>query len=188
MDAVSHRMGAEMAEKSRAVRELVDQEGARLWKFIRGRVGADADADDVMQDVLAQLAAVSGPIESATSWLYSVARNRLIDRYRRRKLAIAEPRADEDGLELGLDAWLEDGHGTPEDDYLRSLLWSELDLALAELPPAQRDVFVWHELEGMSFKDMAEATGDKVPTLISRKRYAVLFLRERLAELYEMLV
>lgn len=166
---------------------LVKSESARLWRYIRGRVASNADADDVMQDVLAQLAALSGPVDVAAGWLYTVARNRLIDRYRKRQITTAEPRVDDDGLELGLDAWLADGRGDPEDDYLRSLLWGELDAALAELPPAQARVFVAHELEGLSFKTLSELTGDKVPTLITRKRAAVLFLRERLAELYAIL-
>lgn len=178
------------ARRTESVEKLVASESARLWRFIRGRVASNADADDVMQDVLAQLVSVAGPVEVAASWLYTVARNRLIDRYRKKRVAIVEPRDPaerDDDLELGLDAMLADSHGSPEDDYLRQVIWQEVELALGELPEAQRQVFVWHELEGMSFKDMSEATGEKVATLISRKRYAVLFLRERLAELYATL-
>jgi len=177
-----------MAEvRTESMRRLVKGESARLWKYIRGRVASNEDADDVLQDVLAQLAGMTGPVEVATAWLYTVAKHRIIDAYRKKRIATEEVREDDDGLELGVEGWLADGHGSPEDDYLRGLLWSELEAALGELPLEQRNVFVWHELEGMSFKDMAAATGEKVPTLISRKRYAVLFLRERLAELYDVL-
>jgi RNA polymerase sigma factor (sigma-70 family) len=171
-----------MAERSTSLAQLVKDESARLWRFIRGRVASNADADDVLQDVMAQLAGVSGPLEPAAGWLYTVAKNRIIDRRRRKTLPI-----DDGDLELGIEGWLADDRGTPEDDYLRSLLWDELARGLAALPKEQRQVFVWHELDGLSFKEMSERTGDKVATLISRKRYAVLALRERLAELYEIL-
>jgi len=173
--------------RTESMRRLVQGESGRLWKYIRGRVASNEDADDVMQDVLAQLAGMAGPVEVAAAWLYTVAKNRIIDRYRKKRLVTEEVREDDEGLALGIEGWLADERGNPEDDYLRGLLWSELEAALGELPGEQRQVFVWHELEGMSFKDMATATGEKVPTLISRKRYAVLFLRERLAELYDLL-
>lgn len=168
-------------------RRLIEQEAGRLWRFIRGRVATVEDADDVLQDVWAQLAGVAGPVEVAAGWLYTVAKNRIIDRYRKTKITYERAREMEDGLELGVDAWLEDDGADPEDAYLRSLVRDELDAALAELPEAQRQVFVWHELDGLSFKEMSALTGDKVATLISRKRYAVLFLRERLAELNDLL-
>ncbi len=173
--------------RSESMRRLVKGESARLWKFIRGRVASNEDADDVLQDVLAQLAGMTGPLDVAAAWLYTVARNRIIDRYRKKRAASEEVREDDEGLALGIGGWLADDRGNPEDDYLRGLLWSELADALGELPAEQRQVFVWHELDGVSFKEMSVATGEKVATLISRKRYAVVFLRERLAELYEVL-
>jgi RNA polymerase sigma factor (sigma-70 family) len=128
---------------------------------------------------------VTDPIEKMTSWLLTVARNKIIDWYRRRKPETFQQRENESTLPLNLEDILFDPGQKPDVLYERSLLWSELADALEDLPDEQRDVFVMHELEGKSFKEIAELTGEPVNTLLSRKRYAVLYLREALQELYD---
>jgi RNA polymerase sigma factor (sigma-70 family) len=171
-------------------------ERQRLLDFIRSRVRLAEDAEDIVQDVLYQFVVgddILGPIEKTTSWLFTVARNRIIDWYRKRRPEAvsnlqAEGMHDEDDeREFLLESRLFDPAGTPDDVYFRSLVWDELADALEELPDAQRQVFVMHELEGKSFKEIADETGVGVATLLSRKRYAVAFLRERLRELYDEL-
>ncbi len=176
-----------MADK---LESTVRSERGRLFDFIRRRVRNEEDAEDILQDVFYQLAAndsVTEPIEQLTSWLFTVARNKIIDWYRKKKpdpLPVGQSE-DEEGLMLS--DLLMDPRQNPDDVYARSLLWTEFTDALEELPDNQREVFVMHEFEGRSFKEIAELTGEPVNTLISRKRYAVLFLREQLRELYEQL-
>ena len=167
-------------------------ERKRLFDFIRRRVRTEADAEDILADVFYQMIAsysVTEPIEKMTSWLLTVVRNKIIDWYRKRKPESLRQRADESALPQNLPLNLEDilfdpGHN-PDVLYARSLVWTELADALEDLPDEQRDVFVMHELEGKSFKEIAELTGEPVNTLLSRKRYAVLYLREALQELYD---
>ena len=162
--------------------------GQRLRRFIRSRVANEADAEDVLQDVWQQLVTTldAGPIEQVGAWLYTVARHRIIDRSRKTTPHSLEAL----GAEAGDDGWmlpeglLRDDH-TPRSEHLRNRFWEELHRALAELPEEQRQAFVWHELEAKSFEDIAALTGENVNTLLSRKRYAVLHLRARLAPLYE---
>ncbi len=167
-------------------------ERKRLFDFIRRRVRTEADAEDILADVFYQMVAsysVTEPIEKMTSWLLTVARNKIIDWYRKRKPESFRQRDDESALPLNLPLNLEDilfdPGQNPDVLYERSLLWTELADALEDLPDEQRDVFVMHELEGKSFKEIAEITGEPVNTLLSRKRYAVLYLREALQELYD---
>jgi RNA polymerase sigma factor (sigma-70 family) len=163
-------------------------ERKRLFDFIRRRVRTEADAEDILGDVFYQMVAsysVTDPIEKMTSWLLTVARNKIIDWYRRRKPETFQQRENESTLPLNLEDILFDPGQKPDVLYERSLLWSELADALEDLPDEQRDVFVMHELEGKSFKEIAEFTGEPVNTLLSRKRYAVLYLREALQELYD---
>jgi RNA polymerase sigma factor (sigma-70 family) len=160
----------------------------RLFDFIRRRVRTEADAEDILADVFYQLVesySVTEPIEKMTSWLLTVARNKIIDWYRKRKPESFRPQADESALPLNLEDILFDPGQNPDVLYARSLVWTELADALEDLPDEQRDVFVMHELEGKSFKEIAELTGEPVNTLLSRKRYAVLYLREALQELYD---
>ncbi len=182
--AIDIHKGAERLESA------VTNERRRLFDFIRRRVRSDDDAEDILQDVFTQLAAndsLTEPIERLSSWLFTVARNKIIDWYRKRK-PDSLPADRVDGNErLLLADILEDPRQDPDDVYARSLLWSEFADALDELPANQRDVFVMHEFEGKSFKEIAELTGEPVNTLLSRKRYAVLFLREQLRELYQEL-
>jgi RNA polymerase sigma factor, sigma-70 family len=163
-------------------------ERKRLFDFIRRRVRTEADAEDILADVFYQMIAsysVTEPIEKMTSWLLTVARNKIIDWYRKRKPESFRQRADESALPLNLEDILYDPGQNSDVLYARSLVWTELADALEDLPDEQRDVFVMHELEGKSFKEIAELTGEPVNTLLSRKRYAVLYLREALQELYD---
>ena len=160
----------------------------RLFNYIRRRVRTKADAEDILADVFYEMMAsysVTEPIEKMTSWLLTVARNKIIDWYRKRKPESFRQQEDERALPLNLEDILYDPGQNPDVLYERSLLWTELTDALEDLPDEQRDVFVLHELEGKSFKEIAEITGEPVNTLLSRKRYAVLYLREALQELYD---
>ena len=164
----------------------------RLFDFIRRRVRTEADAEDILADVFYQMVAsysVTEPIEKVTSWLLTVARNKIIDWYRKRKPESFRQREDESALPsnlpLNLEDILFDPGQNPDVLYERSQLWTELADALEDLPVEQRDVFIMHELEGISFKEIAEITGEPVNTLLSRKRYAILYLREALQELYD---
>ena len=172
--------------------EVVGREQSRLRSFIRRRVPDPRDAEDILQDVFHELVAANRllvPIEHVTGWLFRVARNRITDAFRRKRpeqwteTAIA----GEDGETLGLEDLLPSADESPEARYTRHLLLEELESAVNALPDDQREVFIAHELEGRSFKDMAAATGVSVNTLLSRKRYAVLRLRERLRALYDAL-
>jgi RNA polymerase sigma factor (sigma-70 family) len=167
-------------------------ERKRLFDFIRRRVRTEADAEDILADVFYQMVAsysVTEPIEKMTFWLLTVARNKIIDWYRKRKPESFRQREDESALPsnlpLNLEDILFDPGQNPDVLYERSQLWTELADALEDLPVEQRDVFIMHELEGISFKEIAEITGEPVNTLLSRKRYAVLYLREALQELYD---
>jgi RNA polymerase sigma factor (sigma-70 family) len=180
-----------VTEQDRSIAETVDRERARLRGFIRRRVPDPADAEDILQDVFHELieaARLPAPVEQVGAWLFQVARNRVIDLFRRRRreaISIAEP--SDDG-EVGLGELLPSLDGGPEAAYARRVLLDELADALDELPEAQRSVFIAHELEGVSFKELAERTGDSVNTLLSRKRYAVLYLRRRLQAIHDEFV
>jgi RNA polymerase sigma factor (sigma-70 family) len=169
------------------IASVVSRFGKRLLGFIRQRVGNEADAEDILQDVWYQLTTTvdTEPIEQISGWLFAVARNKIIDRYRKKRPEPLEPML-RDGEEAGPDLTgiLLDDSQNPETANLRALFWKTLQEALDELPEEQRMVFIWNELEGVPFKEIADMTGEKVGTLISRKRYAVLFLRDRLLTLY----
>jgi RNA polymerase sigma factor (sigma-70 family) len=175
------------AEQNKRISQVVQDLGRRLMRFIRVRVSSEADAEDVIQDVWQQLATSleAGPVEQVGAWLFTVARNRIIDRYRKPKMASLDAMVAEAEEETGFDFagfFLRDDN-TPRTAHLRSLFWEQLHAALAELPEEQRQVFVWHELESLSFQDIAALTGENVNTLLSRKRYAILHLRLRLEPL-----
>lgn len=173
-------------------KEIVDAafraESGRLLDFIRRRVRTQEDAEDILSDVFAQLVSsysVTNPIEKMTSWLFTVARNKIIDWYRKKRPNALPPQFDDEGAPLNLEDILYDPAHSPDEVFSRSLVWTELSDALDELPDDQKDVFVMHELEGKSFKEITEITGESINTLLSRKRYAVLHLRERLQEMYD---
>ena len=179
---------AQMAvEQDEHISDVVTREQSRLRDFIRRRVPDPRDAEDVLQDVFYKLVEANRllmPIDHVTGWLFRVARNRITDLFRKKKPE-SLPEAGDD--ELRFDDLLPSADAGPEALYARGVLLDELDLALDELPDEQREVFVAHELEGRSFKDIAAATGVNVNTLLSRKRYAVLHLRERLHDIYDEL-
>ena len=164
------------------------RERPKLLNFIRRRVKTDEDAEDILQDVFYRLVtsySVTEPIEELTSWLFRAARNRIIDWYRKRKADPFSTLDLEESLPVRLEEILFDPEVDPDTLFARSRVWTELSDALDELPDRQREVFVLHELEGKSFKEIAEITGEPVNTLLSRKRYAILPLRERLQDLYD---
>ncbi len=176
------------ADRSTVIEQAVYSERRRLFDFIRSRISNEADAEDILQDVFYQLVtsySVTEPIGKLTSWLFTVARNRIIDWYRKRRPGRESGTIDIELQPLNLEDVLFDPSQNPDEVFTRSLVWRELAEALDELPEKQREVFVMHELEGKSFREIAERTGEPINTLLSRKRYAVLSLRERLQELYE---
>jgi len=179
---------AAILNREASLTRTVRSEQNRLLNFIRKRVRTDEDAEDILQDVFFQLAAnysVTEPIEQITAWLFTVARNKIIDWYRKKRPASLPAATGEEEMPLNLEQILFDPTQNPDKVYARSLVWTELADALDDLPEAQRQVFIMHELEGRSFKEIAALTGEPINTLLSRKRYAVLLLRERLQELYE---
>jgi RNA polymerase sigma factor (sigma-70 family) len=164
------------------IADIVDRERSRLRSFIRRRVRDPRDAEDILQDVFSALVEANRllmPIDHITGWLYRVARNRIIDLFRARTVR------NEDSAPLELEELLASPRGGPESELARARLLDTLEQAIAALPPEQREVFIAHELEGRSFKDIAAATGVGINTLLSRKRYAVLRLRERLRSTYK---
>lgn len=178
------------ANHSSNITDTIKSMSKRLLGFIKQRVNSAEDAEDIMQDVFFQFAGNPEPIEQASNWLFTVARNKITDNYRKKKLPLAEDILGGHGSEEELD-WKEimlPADSTPETDYLRSIFWEELQSALDELPEEQRTVFIQNELDGIAFKDISEQTGVSVATLISRKRYAVLHLRNRLKTLKEELL
>jgi RNA polymerase sigma factor (sigma-70 family) len=187
-DAASlKRMAHEQDER---ISEVVKREQSRLRNFIRRRVPDPRDAEDILQDVFYKLVEANRllmPIEHVTGWLFRVARNRITDLFRKKKPESFSDTAvaDDDGELLQLEDLLPSPDAGPEALYARNVLLDELELAIDELPEEQREVFVAHELEGCSFKEMAAGTGVSVNTLLARKRYAVLHLRERLQSIYD---
>ena len=171
------------ADKNNSITQSIKAYSKRLFGFIKQRVSSNEDAEDILQDVFFQFAGNTEPIEQVTSWLFTVARNKITDRYRKQQLPLIDDlQPASSGEEESFD-WKDlvpANNDSPETAYLRNLFWEELQLALDELPAEQREAFIQHELEDVSFKDISNATGVSVATLISRKRYAVLFLRDRL--------
>jgi RNA polymerase sigma factor (sigma-70 family) len=179
------------SDRKRNITQVITEYSKRLMGFIRKRVNNEADAEDIMQDVFYQFIGNTQPIEQMTAWLFTVARNKIIDRQRKKRPdSLEDLFGQEEGEESGLN-WTEflfDASDNPEKDYLRQVFWEELNNALNELPEEQRQVFILNELEGVPFKEIAEQTGETVNTLLSRKRYAVLHLRNRLSVLKDELL
>jgi RNA polymerase sigma factor (sigma-70 family) len=181
-------------EQDRRISEVVKREQSRLRNFIRRRVPDPRDAEDILQEVFYELVEANRllmPIQHVTGWLFRVARNRITDLFRKKRpesfsdAAVARNDDDDDDERLVLEDLLPSPDAGPEALYARNVLLEELALAFEELPAEQRAVFVAHELEGRTFKEMAAETGVSVNTLLSRKRYAVLHLRERLQSIYD---
>jgi len=183
-------------QQNEIIEQAVKNERKKLLKFIRTRVANEEDASDILQDVFYQLASNRGmvdSIENMASWLYRVTRNKIIDWYRKRKPESIDTMAafddeDEDGYFSNLAALSSANSDNPDEVYERQLVWDTMYEALSELPEDQREVFILHELENKSFNEIAEQTGVSVNTLLSRKRYAVLHLREKLQGLYDELI
>ena len=182
--------GDQRTAQNRRISEVIHRERRRLLNFIRKRVEDEGDAEDILQDVFYELTEayrLMKPIEQVGAWLYRVARNRIIDRFRKRRPADSVERPPAAGEEDAprLEDLLPSPYAGPEALYARSVLLEELDAALEELPEEQREVFIAHEIDGRSFKQLAEETGLSINTLLSRKRYAVLHLRRRLQAIYD---
>src|SRR5437588_2205452 len=179
-----------MNEQDRQISEIIAAERSGLRNFIRRRMADPRDAEDILQEVSYELLEANSllmPIDHVTGWLFRVARNRIIDLFRKQKPERFSDNsvADEDDELPQWEDLLPSPDAGPEALYVRRVLLDELELALDELPDEQREVFVAHELEGRSFKELSAESGVNVNTLLSRKRYAVLHLRERLQNIYD---
>ncbi len=176
-------------EQDQLISEAMERDEPRLRSFIRRRVADSGEAEDILQDVFYELNEayrLMKPVEQVTAWLYRVARNRMIDLFRKKKPgSLNEPASSEEEIGDTLEDLLPSPDKGPEAAYAHGLLLDALDEALEELPAEQRDVFVAHELLGRSFKEIAAETGVSVNTLLSRKRYAVLHLRRALNDIYD---
>jgi RNA polymerase sigma factor (sigma-70 family) len=177
--------------QNESIQQIVNRERRRLLDFIRKRVPTQEDAEDVLQDVFYELVntyRLMRPVEQMASWLFTVARNKITDRYRKKKPDSLEQhfaiRAGEDGDRLDISDFLPSNSIGPDTEMMREAITTGLMEALDEMPKEQREVFIMHEIEDKSFQDIAEITGANINTLLSRKRYAVLFLRNRLQNLY----
>jgi RNA polymerase sigma factor (sigma-70 family) len=178
-----------MVDKPRQkIIQTVKDYGNRLFSFIRGKVRSDEDAEDILQEVWYQLSNSVNvtEIEQMSGWLFQVARNKIIDKYRKKKPDSLEELGFEDEQgDFSFKEMLIAGETNPETEYIRELFWQELFAALEELPENQRQVFIWNELEDMTLQQIADRTGEKLKTIISRKGYAVKHLRQRLKLLYK---
>jgi RNA polymerase sigma factor (sigma-70 family) len=179
-----------MAEQDQQINEAIDRDKTRLRNFIRRRVADPSDAEDILQEVFYELVEtyrLMKPIEQVGAWLFRVARNRITDLFRKRKpeASTNDPVVAEEGESLTLEDLLPSRDAGPEAAYARTVLLAELEDALEELPEEQREVFLAHEIEGRSFKELAAETGVSANTLLSRKHYAVIHLRERLRAVYD---
>jgi len=179
-----------MAEQDQRISEVVKREQSRLRSFIRRRVPDPADVEDIVQDVFYKLVEANRllmPIDYVSGWLFRVARNRITDLFRKKQPeSFSDARVeDEDGDVLRVEDLLPSPDAGPEALYVRGVLLEELELALDELPDEQREVFIAHEIEGRSFKELSAASGVNINTLLARKRYAVLHLRGRLQTIYD---
>ena len=176
-------------EKNNTIIQAIGAYGKNLLGFIKRRVKNEADAEDILQDVWYQFSALvnAEPIEQTGAWLYKVARNKITDKHKKKSEALLDDflADDEEDDAMDFKEILMADDKTPETEYLRNLFWEQLFIALDELPEEQRQVFIWHELDDMPFAQIAELTGLNTNTLVLRKRYAVLHLRERLKQLYK---
>jgi RNA polymerase sigma factor (sigma-70 family) len=181
------------AEEERRIAAAIESQEGRLRRFIRRRVGDAEEAEDILQEVFYELLLayrLMEPVEHVGAWLFRVARNRITDLFRKKKpdpMPGGPVARTEDGEELSLEDLLPSPDRGPGAAYARAVLLEELDAALDELPEEQRDVFVAHEMQGRSFKEMAAETGVSINTLLSRKHYAVLHLRRRLQAIHDEL-
>ena len=178
-----------------SIGEVIQDNGKRLFDFIRNRVREEEEAEDIFQDVLIELTQsyrMMQPIEKMAAWLFRVARNKITDNYRKKRPVLLDDqfsyRGNDEDEPLYIQDLIKSSGKSPDSDFDRALIYDAIEMALEELPPEQRVVFVQHELEGKSFKEMAEETGLSQNTLLSRKRYAVMALRDKLQFLYTELM
>ena len=179
---------SELMTQDRQIAAVVLRERDRLLRFIRRRIDDASEAEDILQDALTELVAaerLAQPVEQVGAWLMRVARNRIIDRFRRKRPQLLTDRAGGDDETQVLDELLPAADGTPETAALRAVLLAEIEAAVAELPDEQREVFLAQELDGVTFRELAAKSGVSINTLLSRKRYAVRQLRERLQSVYD---
>ncbi len=181
-------------KESEKIGSVYKDERKKLLGYIKKRIPESMEAEDILQDIFYQLTLGFRDlqrIENLTAWIYKVADNRIIDLFRKKKPVIInynDPTKDDEDGPLLLEDILPDLGSTPEEDELKEMIWETIEETLSDMPEEQRSVFVSHEFEEMSFKEISEKTGIGVNTLISRKRYAVLALREQLNELYKLLI
>ena len=172
------------------LKRVYQKERRRLLAYIRKRIASSEDAEDILQDVFfstMESMNVAEPIGNLVGWIYAVARNKIIDWYRKKKLRTVSLHEQTESHDASLGGVLSDFQFNPEQTFYRNVLIDEITDSLDELPDAQRQVFVWHVVEGRSFKEISEMTGESINTLLSRKRYAVQFLRTRLQEIHEIM-
>jgi len=180
-----------MTAKKQNIEQTFNQEQNRLTNFIKGRIGSREDAEDIVQDVFMSFVGSFDDISDlrkSISWLYSVAKNKIVDYRRKKKTYSIEDQSNKDGEQgLSLMELIPSLESLPDEQMMLNAIWEEVQERLNELPQEQREVFEWHELEGYSFLQISEFTGTTVNTLISRKRYAVMYLREHLDELFSLI-
>lgn len=183
-----------VAIRQQEISKTVEQERGRLFNFIRKRVKSTVEAEDILQDVFYQFVRVSeevNAIEKASAWLFQVARNRITDLYRKKKATSFSQlnyHSDDDEVSINFEDYIPDLKDMPDAVLTREMVWEVLEEGLSELPEEQRSVFTMHEFDDLSFKEIEEITGVQVNTLISRKRYAIVHLREKLQELYDEII
>lgn len=179
-----------MPERANNPAEIFEKYRRRLGAFIARRVPSRDEAEDILQDVFLRFVQTDAlnPVSQVAAWLFCTARNRIIDRSRKHREIALPPDDEEKGFVSEITALLADEDASPEMEFLRRMVWTEVEKALDELPAPQRDVFYLTEIEGIPFRQLADDTGLPVATLLSRKHYAVKFLRQRLADLYEALL
>ena len=180
-----------LLQEGESIKRTVKSYGKKLFSFIRNRVSSNEDAEDILQDVWYQLSKIdSGSVEQIGARLFRIAQNKIIDKYRKHEPESLEDYEyeDDEGEMNFREILLSDNSDNPETVYLKKLFWEELFEALSELPKAQSEVFVKNEIEDKTLKDIAGETGESVKTVISRKRYAVIYLRERLRSLYDEII
>jgi len=184
----------EVALNRKTISQTVEKEQSRLFNFIRKRVKSTVDAEDILQDVFYQFVRVSeevNAIEKASAWLFQVARNKITDLYRKKKttnFSQLNARNESEEQSLNFEDYIPDLKDLPDAILTREMVWEVLDEGLSEIPQEQREVFMMHEFDDLSFNEISELTGEQVNTLISRKRYAIVYLRKKLDELYKEII
>jgi len=184
----------EVALNRQSISQTVEKEQSRLFNFIRKRVKSTVDAEDILQDVFYQFVRVSedvNVIEKASAWLFQVARNKITDLYRKKKsTSFTQLNSRNEGEEesLNFEDYIPDLKDLPDAILTREMVWEVLDEGLSEIPKEQREVFMMHEFDDLSFNEISELTGEQVNTLISRKRYAIVYLRKKLGDLYDEVI